>query len=273
MLSIALTLPLLAGASAPAPTLEPAALSPHEAVLAQVRAFRNDDVEALIRSLVTNEQFELMNAAWEEERKRTPDPTENSEFAAFVLQFSAEGAEASLWPDVEAALNEMRPQVGMMTGMFSAMAQGAIEQESSLSPSDREQAMAVVSALQETVLQNDLTDPKLARKALGIVCKTVRSLEVEDLDDVYELTFEEVLGRVGLALRGAKDVLALYGFELNGWLSSFSAETMHTDGDYAVVRVSYSILGLDESADVEMTRVSGRWFQKEQVDQAALLGR
>lgn len=273
MISFALTLPLLAGSFAPEAAAPAPALTPHEAVLSQVRALRNDDVGALIRSFVTDAQFAEMRAAWEEERRRTPDPTESAEFTAFITQFAAKDAEKELWPDVEAALDEMRPQVGMMVAMFSAMAEGAIEQEASLSNDDRKQAQELVQTLSEKLTERDLTDPKLARKALGVVCETVRSLEVQNLDDVYELTFDQLLDRAGLMLRGTKELMTIYGFEINGWLSSFSAETLHSDGDYAVVRVKYSILGLSESSEVEMTRIAGRWFQKETADQAALLGR
>ena len=48
---------------------------------------------------------------------------------------------------------------------------------------------------------------------------------------------------------------------------------MHTDGDYAVVQLEYSVLGMNETTQIEMTRIGGRWFSKESVDQAALMGR
>ncbi len=283
MITLVLTLPLLAGSPLATTPIDPLAAvntvatpayaaAPHDAILGQIRAFRNDDVAALIRSFVTDAQFEAMGTAWEAERKRTPDATENAEFTSFIERFGGDDAEQELWPELEDALNEMRPQLDMTMGMMFAMAEGAMMEDASVSPQEREKITAVMAAVQELLTEKDLTDPKLARRALAVVCETVRMLDVENLDDVYALSFEQLLDRAGVGLRGLKEALAIYGVELNGWLSSISAETLHTDGDYAVVRVKFSILGLDETSEVEMTRIAGRWFSKESADQAALLG-
>lgn len=276
MIALTLVLPLLGFAGpvdlAPETTSElnsaPVSLTPHEAVLAQVRALRNDDMESLVRSFVTDEQFDAMASAWEEERRRTPDPKENAEFTEAMARIAAPNAEAELWPDLKAGLDEMRPQMAMMMPMFEGMAQAELANQD-MSADERRLAEALLNSFKSSTLQNKITDEKTARKALGIVCSTARSLQVKTLDDVYELSFEQLLARGGVALRGVKQIAGLYGIELNGWLSSFKARTVHTDGDYAVVRIDYTVFGVKDSTEVEMRRVSGRWFQQDTIDRAA----
>ncbi|MFT5689975.1 MAG: hypothetical protein ACI8PQ_002824, partial [Planctomycetota bacterium] len=144
MITLVLTLPLFAGSTLTTALVEmPVAVksivtsaytaTPHEAILGQIRAFRNDDVAALLRSFVTDAQFEGMETAWEAERKRTPDATENTEFTSFIERFSGDDAEQKLWPELEDALSEMRPQLDMTMGMMFAMAQGAMVEDDSVS--------------------------------------------------------------------------------------------------------------------------------------------
>lgn len=238
-------------------------LTPHETVLSTVQALRSNDTEALVRSLLTDEQWREARADWDQQRKGPVDPAEAQAFEETMSRLTAPGAEEELMKEIEPALAEMRPQMTMMVGMFSGMGQAILAENDALAPAEKQKAARLLDAVGRTLLTNDLTDAGAARKAVGIVCKAARDLKVKTLAEVQALGFEGVLAKGDVVLRATKEVLAVYGISLDDWLATFKAETIQQEGDTATVRVHFEILGVSDSTDYEMVKVGGRWVQKE----------
>ena len=238
-------------------------LAPHESVLSTVHAVRRNDVSALVRSLFTDDQITLLRQEWDTQRKTKLDPAEDEAFQAFMAQLTAPGAERKIMEELEPQLDEMRPQVAMLVGMFSGMGQAAIAQNETLSPEERAVASRMVGAIGQALLDNDITDVGTAKKAVGVVCQTARRLRMNSLSEVQALEFDDLLKRGDVVLKGLKDVFALYGLSVDDWLATFRAETLDRSGKTATVRVHYEILGVKESSDYEMVQVDGRWVRKE----------
>ena len=68
----------------------------------------------------------------------------------------------------------------------------------------------------------------------GFVCSAARSLKLDSMADVQALTFEQLLGKGDILLKATKDILALYGMDLDEWMESVTAETLSENGDSAV---------------------------------------
>jgi hypothetical protein len=245
--------------------------APHESVLDGVRALRNNDLKAFCYATFTRDQLLAVKREWDARRAQAPDPSESTEFREMMARLTAPGAEAAMMVELEPKLQEMRPQMTMLIGMFSGLAQGAVQQNRELGPDQRQKAARVIDVISRHLLTHDVTDVEAARKAVAILCRTARALELRTLEQVYELPIDGLLARGNLALRGLKEVVALYGVNVDQWLDSVEAETLSTSGETAKVRVSYAFLGLEESTEEEMRLVEGRWVSKKTAERGSAL--
>lgn len=240
-----------------------AAVSPDQAIVAGVQAIRKNNLKGFLDATFHAEQMEEMAKAWNTQRKAKADPAEDAQFAATMQMLTAPGAEEQLMGLIEPKLAEMRPQMGMLVGMLSGIVQTSVDQNADLSPEEKTKAKQVTDGFVKALQETDLTSPDLARKAVGVVCKTARSLKLGTMDDVRALDFEHAVAKGDVLLAGTKEVLAVYGLTVDTWLDSMRAETVKEEGDAAVVRVSYEMFGVKQTVDTDMVRVDGRWFHKE----------
>ncbi|TDJ69598.1 MAG: hypothetical protein E2O39_11320 [Planctomycetota bacterium] len=239
------------------------AVTPDRAIVAGVDAIRKNNLKGFLEATFSREQMREMEQAWNTKRKTKSNPIEDAQFAETMQMLTAPGAEAQLMAMVEPKLEEMRPQMGMLVGMMSGFAQSTVDQNADLSSDEKKQAQQVLAGFVKALQENDLTSSDLARKAVGIVCKTARRLKLDSMDDVRALDFRHAVYKGDVILRGTKELLAVYGFTVDKWLDSVKAETIDEDGDEAVVRVSYEMFGVQQTVDTEMVRVDGRWIHKE----------
>lgn len=236
---------------------------PHESILNSVRAVRNNDLGTVLSTVLTDAQLAEMKAEWDKQRKQPVDPQENAQFQMVMTMLTAPGAEDMLLAQVEPKLAEMRPQVAMMVGMFSGVVQSSLEQDQTMDLAEKERTMDVIDAIGQLLLENDIASTANASKTIGILCRTARDSKVLTMDEVNKLEFDQLVDKGDLFLGCFKDILAVYGLGMNEWLDSVEAETVQVDGNTAVVRVSYEVLGIEETFDAEMIRVDGRWIRKE----------
>jgi hypothetical protein len=246
--------------------------SPAASIEAGAQALRKNDVRSFLKLTLSDAGLAEMKADWDLQRAKKPSAEEEAAFAATMEKLTAEGAEDALMAELSPKLDEMRPQVAMMIGMFNGMADAALAQNTELSDEEREQGREVLKALADLLGKNDLTDPKLARRAIDVVCGTARALGIASFDQLRGLSFEELLSRADLVFAGAKDLLAIYGLSVDAWLDSVKAETLAEEGDHATVRIRFEILGTSHSVDTEMVKTDGRWIKKELEGDATTIG-
>jgi hypothetical protein len=236
---------------------------PHESILTSVRAVRNNDLGAVLQAVLTDDQLAEMEAEWNQQRKQPVDPQESAQFQMVMTMLTAPGAEDMLMAQVEPKLAEMRPQVAMMVGMFSGLLQASLEQDQTLQPAEKDRAAKVIEAIGQVLLENDITSSQNAKHAIDILCRSARSSKIMSMQEVNKLSFDQLIDKGDIFLKGTKDMLAVYGLDTNEWLDTVEAETVSVDGDHAVVRITYEVLGVEETFDAEMVRVDDRWIRKE----------
>ena len=184
---------------------------------------------------------------------------------------TAQGAENTLMSMLKPQLDEMRPQMQMMVGMFSGMLSSGIQQDENLSSEQKRKAGKLVQAIGNFLSENDLTDERNARKAVGVVCTTARKLNINSIEQFQAMNFNQMLGKADIALAGAKDLFSIYGMDFDQWIDGLEVQTVSQDGDTAVVRVSYEIFGVKDTVDEELVRRGSRWISTK--TEQALLGR
>jgi hypothetical protein len=250
-----------------------ATTSPKGAVDAAVKAMRNNDLNALLRASLPEEHFQRLGQRWKEDiAVEEIDDEERMQFAMTMGMLTADGAEDALMSMLEPQLVELDKQMAqmpLMIGMGRGMAAGMIEQNETLSAEQKQQAQKSLDALAGWAQKTPFTDRDRARRAVGVVTATARSLELGTLDELYALSFEQALAKGGIVVGGLKDVLEIYDFSVNRSLDSVKTSLVSEAGDQAKVKVEWTLLDAPLSLESEMVRKDGRWFSRDTLDQIA----
>lgn len=230
-------------------------------------ALRNNDIDRLSHIMVPPEDYDRMEARFKDKQAKqtAPSAEESKKFADNLARFTESGAEDKLFAELKPQLAQMGPQIPMGVALMSGMAGQSIEQSSKLSPTEKEQAKAVLTAITKWATTAPLTDEAKAKQAVGIVVATARDLKLTTLEAMNKMSYAEAMGKAGIALGGARKVLALYGFDTDKMLDSVKVVKKSEDGDNAVVTVSYSLLDAPVSFDLQMIRRDGRWYSADAV--------
>ncbi len=106
-----------------APQAQALADTPERAVKDGIDAIRLNDVLGYVRLSTTDQQFAEMQRSWDSYRAEKPDGEQVVKFAEVIAILTSPDAEDTVMALLEPKLAEWRPQMAMMTGMFTAMAQ------------------------------------------------------------------------------------------------------------------------------------------------------
>lgn len=245
---------------------------PARAVEAFAAQLREDNLLAAVQLAVPPANLEELRAQWTQKMAEdAPSDEERAEYAQQMAKFTAPDAEQALYAELEPMLvkyeTEMAAQMPMMIGMGQGFATQAINANEDLDEVQKKQATEVVSALGGWLQGVNLADRELARKSIAIAVKTARALELPTLDAVRALDFDQTMGKGGLVFSGAKEILALYGLDINQSLASTKATVVSKDDGAAQVDVAYSLLGKNLNTRTEMVEVDGRWYGKDTIEQ------
>ncbi|MFY8134930.1 MAG: hypothetical protein ACOVKS_08000 [Aquimonas sp.] len=243
-----------------------ATATPDAALKSATSALRQNDVSQFVKLVLPEARFNEVKAKYEAQQAEAgaPDPAEAAEFAEMMGKLTAADAETALMAELEPHLAqfeaEMAPQMPMMIGMGRGMAVQGIQQNAEMSEDQKRQATQVVDALGNWLSGVKLADRELAKQAIAKAVATARALDVKTLEQLQALSFDDALAKAGIAFGGLKDVLAVYGFDINAALDSAQIEVLNTEGDTARVKVGYTLLGATISSEQDMVREAGRWY-------------
>lgn len=270
MIQLLLALPLCAAVPDPVQATQP----PDKVLMAAVQALRVNDLSGYLRLSLTDEQLASMRAAWTSYCEQEPSAEYRRRFTDVMELLSGTGAEDLLMARIEPKLAEARPQMMLVTGMITGFGSMAIEQDPDLSQEQRDQARKVLEAIASWLQHNDVTDVERARRAVRVVCTAVRGLGIDDLEDVYSLSFEDALARGSTLLSTLKGVLQVYGLSADEFLDTIVVKPMHVGRSEATLRVSFRIFGIQSHGDVRMVLDKGRWVPEAaaQAEPAQLAG-
>ncbi len=252
-------IPASAGVVATLSNTSDTPLAPHAVVLESVQAARDNDVSHLMELVAPAGELARLEAEWDAKRSIEIEPTDALGFQFAMGMLTAEGAEAALMAQLEPKLAELRGQQEFFAQMATGIAQAQVAEREGLTDDQRAESAAVLAALQELLVSQDFADPARAQQAINIVCRTARSLEVDSLETLNALEFDQLLDRGDMVVAGVKEVLVLYGVDIDDWLESVHAETVSEQDGKALVRVSYEFVGLKRDTELELVLEDGRW--------------
>lgn len=243
---------------------------PAKAVEAVAAKIKDNNVLEAIQLSVTPAKLDEIRAEWKKNMADEPSEEDKKKFAETMSKLTASDAEDTLYAELEPLLQkfdtEMAAQMPMMIGMGQGFAMQSIEANPDFSAEQKKQAGEVVNALAGWLQTVKISDRDLAKKAINVTVKTARQLDLNTLDQVRALDFDQAMGKAGIVLGGVKDILKVYGLDVNDALGSTKADIVSNEGGKARVAVSYSLLGHKLSGEQEMVEIDGRWYNKDTME-------
>ena len=271
-LGVSLSLALLSHAGAAAVQAEKPALSavsalpdaaqidPAVQIMAQLRALRSNDVQALLRSVTDQSGYDALRAKYELARAKPISEHDRKEFAESIGKLLAPNAENTLMQEIEPELVKNRPQMaGALLMGFGAMQMALAKQDDNLTEDQRSALQALVPELQKWASNTDFLSSDLMRKVIRIAINTAKNSGVRSLDDAKALSFEQATQRADQFVLAFKQAALVYGLQLDQILDSVRVQTLKVQGNLASVRSSAVVFGVALSHEHELSFSEGRW--------------
>ncbi len=251
------------GSSSPAE----ATATPDAAVKASADALRQNDIGQFVKLVLPEARYNEVKAKFESRERTAPEAGEAAEFSEMMAKLTAADAETALMAELEPHIAqfeaEMAPQMPMMIGMGRGIAVQGIQQNAEMSEDQKRQATQLVDAMGNWLSGVKLGDRELAKQAIAKTVAAARKLDLQTLEQVNALSFDQAMEKAGIAFGGLKDVLGVYGFDVNAALDSTQVEVLKSEGDAARVKLSYTLLGTAITSEQDMVRENGRWYGKD----------
>ena len=234
---------------------------------AQIKAFRSNDLKALLEAALPAAEIERMRSEWDKNRAEPITDEDRAEFADSWGKITAADGVDKIMAEMEPQLAELKPQLAGMIAMGQGMATMTIAESTELTDSQKAQATAFMNGLSGWLGKTDFADPALMRKSLTALADGLRATGITKLDDIKALSFDELLAKFGPAVGGVKNALAAYGFSLDAIADSVKTEIVSEAGDTAKLKVSYALFDAPMSFESEMQKVDGKWYGKDMLAQ------
>lgn len=234
---------------------------------AQIKAFRSNDLKALLEAALPAAEIERMRSEWDKNRAEPITDEDRAEFADSWGKITAADGVDKIMAEMEPQLAAMKPQLAGMIAMGQGMATMTIAESTELTDAQKAQATAFMNGLSGWLGKTDFADAALMRKSLTALADGLRATGITKLDDIKALSFDELLAKFGPAVGGVKNALAAYGFSLDAIADSVKTEVVSEAGDSAKLKVSYALFDAPMSFESEMQKVDGKWYGKDMLAQ------
>ena len=245
--------------------------APDQAILASAKLAKQGDIAGLLAHVMPPADFARIKAEWNTNKQDAEvSEDERARFAMAMSKLTAPDAVDTIYAEIEPDLRQFdaqyKQQLPSMVAMGQGYVQGMVQQNTTLSAAEKDQATAAIKAIAEWVQKTPFTDGAKVKQAIGHLADSARALELKTLDDVRALDFDASAPKLKIAVNGVKQVLDVYGFSLDRTLDSLKTEVLSNDGTNARVKVSYTLLDTPLSTETEMVKIDGRWYGKDTIE-------
>jgi len=249
----------------PLPTTPPPSTTPENAVRADLVLTRNGDFDGLLRSTLPPADYKAWRDEWQHARAQQPAPTpeQRAHFARLMRELTAPGAEERLLKQVRPQLDQLRTHRAQNLPMLLGILQAAgndLVQNAGLSPNQKQQATQTVAALAAWAQHADLADQAKAKQAIGVICATARKLNLQTLDQWRALEYPQVMARYATGWDGLKQLLKVYGLDLDATFENAKLETLGENGTNARVRETLTLAGKPIVSESHLVKQNGHWY-------------
>ncbi len=232
--------------------------TPDGAFLASVAAMKSNDFKSLIKNSLTQEQYNELVTEFENNKSGNFSESDKAQFAQTVAMLTTDGAEDNLYAMVEPQLEQARMMLPMLLMGKDQVLQG-IETNPMLPEAQRESATKVASAAIDWVTENDILSEDKTKAAIAALVDTAKALDMQSLDDLQNLSFDQALEKGSVAFGGVKNILGAYGISMDDMLDSVKVDTVDVQGDKATMNVSFEVFGEQVKQTMNMVKKDGIW--------------
>ncbi len=231
--------------------------SPEDAILAPVKALRQNDVLALFKAMPADDQAEA-EAEWLAGRDKPPGE-QDAQFDQMMQVASQPGAVDMLMAQAEPALAQFDPQ---QLGFQLQMGAGMLGMALASSPEGvpfAEAIQGIATDLMAWLPAAGINDPAKLRQALTHLIAASQAFGVTDSAGLKALALDEVLHRSGDALNQIKSALVVYGCDLDAFLDSLAVTDVAGTGDQRTAKLQFIVLGKPRTLPLKLKLENGTW--------------
>ena len=234
--------------------------SPEGAFLASVAALKSNDLHSLIKNSMTEQQYNELVNEFENNKGKDISEADKAQFAQTVGMLTADGAEETLYAMVEPQLEQARAMLPMMLMMGKDQVLQGIKQNPMLPETQRDSVANIVGAAMDWAGENDILSEDKTKAAIAAVVATAKELDMESLEEVQNMSFDQALEKGSIAFGGVKNVLGAYGISMDDMLSSVEVSDVQVNGDKATMNVSFDVFGQSIEQTMNMVKKDGIWI-------------
>ncbi|MHC1480999.1 hypothetical protein ACYJW8_12145 [Frateuria aurantia] len=254
-----------------APSL-PGGASPVEAAQRLVERLEADDFAGYWRQGLPAEDFKTMQSDWALSRQ-TPQamkPADRDRMNAWLRQFNAPNAQATLqaqWlPKLAGYQRQYADQLPMLMSVMQMVAGTAIDQSTSLSASEKAPLHDIVGAIGPWAAKVPWFDAAKAKQGIAITVTTIHGLGITDVQTLSSLDFDAAMSTYARFFKGLKQLLAVYGLDLDSTLRSVHISSTPVDADHAQLKIDYQLLDKSLSISTTAVQLDHRWYVQNLID-------
>ncbi len=234
--------------------------TPDGAFMASIAAMKANDLKSLIKSSLSESQYNELVTEFENNKTGNFSEADKAQFAQTIGMLTADGAEDNLYAMVEPQLEQARAMLPMMLMMGKDQVLQGIKQNPMLPEAQRDSAATIVGAAMDWAGENDILSEDKTKAAIAALVSTAKALDMNSLDDVQNMSFDQALDKGSIAFGGLKDVLGAYGISMDDMLNSVEVGDVKVDGDKATMNVSFDVFGENISQVMTMVKKDGVWI-------------
>lgn len=247
----------------PAPAVEPTPTEPAQAIEQLIRDLRQNDLVSYARHAVPPDLHARLDQAWSEGRTRWPltELPLDDRLPAFIDALSAPEAEKQLLTVYRRQFSGAHAELRSAAATLGLFATQYLQREGDYSADERAHYVQLVGAVSRWAQKAPLGDLQRARQAIPQLVAGARQTGLAGGPPRFrELGMTRSLERMGPFLGRMKQVLQLYGLQIDTDLAGARATLLRQDGDRARVRLDYTLAGKAIQAELDVERRGGHWF-------------
>jgi len=98
---------------------------------------------------------------------------------------------------------------------------------------------------------------------VGVLTATAQKMSFRTLNEALSMPYPEAMKDVGHLWSGVKQALDVYGLSIDTILDTAQIKVLSDDGNVAVVRTTFDVLGTPVTRDSTLIRQDGRWYDRD----------
>jgi len=237
--------------------------SPNAAFISMIQAMKSNDVKALMQASMSNEDFQNTVADFEEKKSAVTE-SQKAQFEQTMGMLTTQGSVDVLMAMVSPQLEQLRSNLPKMLMQGKLLAGPMIQSSPDISQDQKENLTKVANAFIDFASNPELLSEEVTLQAITTAVDTAKSLNMNTLDDLQNMSFDQAMNKASIVMGGTKNILNVYGISIDDMLNSIEVSEVEENGDSAKMKIAYEFFGESFNQEVKMKKVNGQWLADQQ---------